>query len=388
MVTIQKKVRRIWRPVEWSLNFNIQGGALEQQHDADNNLYYPDRNVTPTLIEPIFRIIDRDTETSREATAELIDVTWKNSVNGGERQGCTAPDYEVYVDGTETIRKGSITVNRNVPYLTLVTLYFEAQWYDKVRKRTMKIGGSLLLNSRAAASLLLFTKLDKPNGVVLDPFELETEPLLPIRPIFQLGNDKLKDISIVGGWWYKVEAGKEIPVNVAEQIEFEGYDAATYTLTVRKDFIQDTILRFKSALFPDKKIPPAPPANCNKNDIRLVRKYPDGVEFSTNLDNNSLISGNITEVIGQATATVAGRGVIADPDKYWRCEWWTKPAAAGTDYTLTSVGFGPVRLPVAVGTELDVEVRIKERGPQAALLEGGKTVMQDGKVVTARKEAI
>ncbi len=388
MVTIQKKVRRIWRPVEWSLNFNIQGGALEQQHDADNNLYYPDRNVTPTLIEPIFRIIDRDTKTSREATAELIDVTWKNSVNGGERQGCTAPDYEVHVDGTETIRKGSITVNRNVPYLTLVTLYFEAQWYDRVRKRTMKIGGSLLLNSRAAASLLLFTKLDKPNGVVLDPFELETEPLLPIRPFFQLGDDKVDDLSIVGGWWYQVQGDSEVPVDVNSQIEFESYDPATYTLTVRKDFIQDAILRFKSALFPDKKIPPSPPANCNKNDIRLVRKYPDGVEFTTNLDNNSLISGNSTEVIGQATATVTGRGVIADPDKYWRCEWWIKPAAAGTDYTLTSVGFGPVRLPVAVGTELDVEVRIKERGPQAALLEGGKTVMQDGKVVTARKEAI
>lgn len=387
VLVIQQKTRRLWRPIEWSLNFNIQGGALQQQHDADNNLYYPDHNVTPTLIEPIFRVIDRDKGTSREATAELIDVTWKYSVNGGARQGCTGPDYEVYVDGTEAIRKGAITVNKNVPYLTLITLFFEAQWYDKMRKRTLKVGGSLLLNSRAVASLLLYTKLDKPNGVVVDPFELKTEPLLPIRPNFQLGDDKVADLSIIGGWWVKVEAGKEIPVNVNEHIEFESYNPATFTLVVRKDFIRDTLLRFKSALFPDKKIPSTAPSNCNQNDIRLVRKFPEGVEFSSNLDKNSLISGESTEVIGKVTATVAGRGTIANPDEYWRCEWWTKVAAAGTDYALTAVGFGPVHLPVALGNELDVELRIKEKGPQAALIMNGKIVTCGGKVVTVRKEA-
>ena len=136
-----------------------------------------------------------------------------------------------------------------------------------------EVEGSLLLSSRAVASLLLFTKLDKPNGVIIDPFSVEEEPLLPIKPVFQLGDEIVTDLSIIGGWWYKIEGGQEIAVNVSEHLEFESYDKSTYTLTVRRDFIRDTVLRFKSALFPDKQIPSSPPENCNRNDIRLIRKY-------------------------------------------------------------------------------------------------------------------
>lgn len=385
MITLSSKARRIWKAVEWSLNFNIQGGSLEQQHDADNDLFYPDRAVTPTLIEPVFRIIDKDKTASREATSELINVSWKYSENGGEKKGCVSPDYEVFADGTEDIRKGAIMVNRNIQYGTLVTLYFAAQYFDQVRKRTLKVEGSLLLNSRAVASLLLFTKLDKPNGVIIDPFSVEEEPLLPIKPVFQLGDEIVTDLSIIGGWWYKIEGGQEIAVNVSEHLEFESYDKSTYTLTVRRDFIRDTVLRFKSALFPDKQIPSSPPENCNRNDIRLIRKYPDGVSMESNQDGGSVVSGEATEVIGKVTATVSGRGVIANPDEYWTCDWWTKAATAGTDFVKAVRGFGPVRFPVPADNDLDIDVRIEERGPQAVWVENGKVVTYNGKAITNRK---
>ena len=385
MRTIQKKVRRIWRALDWSLNFNVQGGALEQQHDADNDLFYPDRTVTPTLIEPVFRIIDRDKSTSYDATAELINVSWKYSENGGDKQGCVSPDYEVFADGTEDIRKGSIMVNRNVPYGTVVTLYFAAQYFDNVRKRTLKVEGSLLLNSRAVASLLLFTKINQPNGVIIDPFNVESDPLLPVKPFFQLGDEQVTDLSIIGGWWFKVEGDQEIAVNPDEHLEFESYDPSTFTLTVRKDFIRDIVLRFKSALFPDKQIPSSAPSNSNKNDIRLIRKYPDGVSFETNQDGGAVISGDATEVIGTVIATVANRGVIENPDEYWTCDWWTKASAAGTDYVKSVRGFGPVKLNMPANNDLDIDIRIEERGPQAALSIDGNIVTYDGKAVTNRK---
>ena len=57
---LYSKSQKIYRPITWTVTFAVSGGTTDQQHDADNDLFYPDRTVTPTLIEPTFHIVDRD----------------------------------------------------------------------------------------------------------------------------------------------------------------------------------------------------------------------------------------------------------------------------------------------------------------------------------------
>lgn len=380
---LKTKSVKVYRPIQWSLNFAVKGGATMQQHDADNNLFYPDREVTPTLLEPVFRIIDRDRKTSREATSELINISWKQIVNGKAATECNTPDYDVITDATEDMRKGSIVVNKNVPYLTNILLKFSAQYYDSVRKRTLKVEGAIPLTTSSAASLLLYTKLDKPNCIICDPFVMETQPSEVIKPIFQLGDEKVTDLGFIGGWWYEVYAGVEIPVNVAEDITFDKLDTATFALTVSKTCVRDTLLRFKSALFPDKKIPASPPANCNRNDIRLVRKYPPGIEFEVFTSGGGFVSGAATKTIGRVIVT-GSRGIIPDPDRYWTFTWQTKSTSAGSVYKDVTKGAGPVELPLL--DEIDINVKVEEKGPLAAVFSGGAMLVSGSKAVVTQLE--
>lgn len=381
---LKTKSIKVYRPVQWSLNFEIKGGSTMQQHDADNNLFYPDREVTPSLIEPVFRVIDKDKKTTREATSELINITWKQVINGAAPADCNTPDYDIITDATEDMRKGAIVVNKNVPHLTNILLKFSAQYYDTIRKRTLKVEGDISLTTSSVASLLLYTKLDKPNCIICDPFVMETEPQEVIKPIFQLGDEKLTDLSIIGGWWYEVVNGVEKAVNVEEDITFDRLDPATFSLTVSKTCVRDTLLRFKSALFPDKKIPATPPANCNQNDIRLVRKYPPGIDFEVFTSGSGFVSGEATKTIGQVTVT-GPKGVIANPDKYWTFTWQTRSAAAGSEYKTVAKGSGPVELPLT--DDIDINVKVEEKGPLAIITStNGAVIVSDGKAVVIQLE--
>ena len=385
---LYSKSQKIFRPIDWTITFRVSGGTLDQQHDADNDLFYPDRTVTPTLIEPTFHIVDRDAKSSRDATAELINISWKQIVNAAEPVDCNTPDYDVSTEGTEDRKKGSIIVNKNVPYLTTITLKFSAQYFDQRRKRTLKVEKDIPLTTASVASLLLYTKLNRPTTYLIDPFSLETPEQYTdvITPAFQLGDEQLTDTSVIGGWWFSLENGAEVAVNPAEDIRFDAIDPDTFALTVDKRCFDDTVLRFKSSLHPDKVIPPSAPANANIEDIRLIRKYPAGIDFQQVLSGDGFVSGEATKTVGRVVVT-GPKGVVSSPDKYWTCDWLVKESAAGTTYTKVAQGFGPVDLPMK-SDSIDICAEIHEKGAFAALTtdDGKLLTADDGKVIMAQIE--
>ena len=386
---LYSKSQKIFRPIDWTITFRVSGGTLDQQHDADNDLFYPDRTVTPTLIEPTFHIVDRDAKSSRDATAELINISWKQVVNAAEPVDCNTPDYDVSTEDTEDRKKGSIIVNKNVPYLTTITLKFAAQYFDKRRKRTLKVEKDIPLTTASVASLLLYTKLNRPTTYLIDPFQLDTPEQYQdvITPSFQLGDEQLTDTSVVGGWWFVLDGGKEVAVNPAEDIRFDAIDPKTFALTVDKRCFNDSVIRFKSSLHPDKVIPSTAPVNANIEDIRLVRKYPDGIEFKQVLGGDGFVNGDATYTVGEVIAS-GPQGVVANPDKYWTCDWLIKDSAAGTTYNKVATGFGPVKLPMKTD-EIDICTEIYEKGAYALLVDepNGRALTSDtGQVIIVQKE--
>lgn len=242
----------------------------------------------------------------------------------------------------------------------------------------------MALTSRSVASLLLYSKLDKPSCVICDPFEIEKAPLCKITPFFQIGKDKVNDLSIIGGWWYYLdEAGKEQPVNVNSGLMYNSYDPKTFSLTIDKGWVSDVVLRFKSALFPDKKIPSVPPVSANANDVRLVRKYPDGITFERVLSADGAVSAGLNQCPARVVAT-GPDGVIEDPDKYWTVEWQLRDTSAGAEYKTVATGFGPVMLNITGKQAQDVQIIIKERDYQSKdvfVTLNGKLLVCGGKAV-------
>ena len=385
---IYSKSQKIYRPIEWTVTFAVSGGTLEQQHDADNDLFYPDRTVTPTLIEPTFHIVDRDTKSSRDATAELINISWKQVVNGAAPVDCNTPDYDVATEGSVDRKKGSIIVNKNVSYLTTITLKFSAQYFDTKRKRTLKVEKDIPLTTASVASLLLHTKLDRPNTFLINPFYLDTPAQYQevVTPFFQLGDEQLKDTSVIGGWWYVVEGGKETPVTPVEDVRVDSVDPKTFALTVDKRCIDDTLFRFKSSLHPDKKIPVTAPANAYVDDIRFIRKYPDGIKFEKVIGGDGFVSGDAKSTTGKVVVT-GPKGIIPNPDKYWTCDWYVKDSAAGTTFNKVKTGFGPVKLPMTTDS-IDIEIEIHEKGAYCLLVddEGNTFVGENGEDIIVQKE--
>lgn len=382
MITLKKRIRKQFKPLEWSLSLVVKGGSTEQQHDADNNIYYPDRGLTSTLIEPQFSITDRDSILpSGNANNSLINISWKQVIAGRE-SGCNTPDYELITNGTDALRKGSIIVSKNVLPTTPVVLLFSAEYYDSRTQETIKLSERITLNTLSVATLLMYTKLDKPSAVHCNPFEMVTSPLEVVKPIFQLGDSLLTDMSKVGAWWYKFENGVERLMSVVDDLELESI-GSDKTLIIRKRYIRDTLFRLKTAFFPDGRIPASPPAHCNINDVRFLRKYPAGCHFEMVLSGQGEVSANATSCLGKVVATLKG-GVVADPDQYWMCLWLLRKAGAGNSYTQVADGFGPVKLPVGSENLSDVQVTIVEKGPLAAITCDGKLLTHNGAIVVTQ----
>ena len=366
---LNDKIEKVYKPIDWSIQLIPKGGSAQQQHDVDNDLYYPDREVTPLLIEPEFRIIDRDKKASRIANNELTGISWKY-IYLGDELACNTPDFDVFTEKTSDVVKGAIMVNRNVAYLQPITLVFYAEYYDKNRKRTLTIRETIPLSTNPSASLALFTKLDVPPAVICNPFELEANPLEVIKPIYQIGDKTVTEN--VKGWWYKVVNGEEIAVNVDTDLCFESLVGDV--LTVRKDFVRETLFRFKSAFFPDGNIPTTPPANCNVNDVWFIRRYPN-VEFEQKVSGQGFVSGAATSFLGELIATTAD-GVVSEPDKYWTAVWKMKSTAAGSSYSVIGRGFGPHTFAFALYAA-DLQIEISDKGPMAALIDNDGKILVD-----------
>ena len=373
-ILLEDKVRRIFQPLKTAFSMYVVGGSTVQLHDADNNIYYPDRSITELMIQPSLSIVDPDKVLANgNKNNDMIQIQWTQVVNGVESP-VDENYFEVITAARDGLLKGAIIVKKNVPYLTPYVLKFYAEYYDTRTKTTLKFIDKILLRTSSVASLLLVTQIDKASSEICNPMDA-TDVLSIIKPTYHLGKDIVSDLTQIGWWWEQVVAGVEEDFNADNSLAFVS-TAADGTLTVNKEYVGDLLLRLYSGYFPDGNIPALPPANANVNEVRYIRRFPKNLTFQHYIGGGGQLSAKATQTFGKVIG-MDGNGRVVDLSKTHFITWQTKKSAAGTTYQDAAYGQDVV-LPVdAANNETDVRIIINELEHRKALADSDGAILVD-----------
>jgi hypothetical protein len=374
-IILDKKLRRRFKPLQPTFSMTVVGGSVAQLHDADNNIFYPDREITELMIQPVLNIADPDKAISDgNKNDAFIQIRWTQVVNGVESP-VDENFYEVVTSARNGLMKGALIVRKNVPYLTPTSLIFHAEFFDPRTGTTLKFDETILLRTTSVASLLLVTQLDKANQEICNPMNL-TDINCVITPSFFLGKDKLTDFSKIGLWWKIVTSDSELSCNKANHIAILS-STAKGVLSVDKRCVEKLLLRLYSAYFPDANIPANPPANANINEVLMLRKFPANLAYKQKVGANGLISSSATQTVGQVLAH-DGKGYVENLDETHSITWQTKRSSAGTSFKDVARGQTAI-LPVADGdNDTDVRAVVNQRPAYTAdVTEKGERIVDE-----------
>ena len=154
-------VTTLHTPQTLLLTLRAASGTLTQAQDITQNLWSPDRTLTPLVIESVFSAYDPDTKSRASAAASL-----KWYVNDVEIQTtATSSDYYRVDTATGGIKAGSLVVRKNVSYTTPVTIRCEATYQGRTEK------AEVVLTSENKPDVFYTLDLMTPNVVKYRPLE-------------------------------------------------------------------------------------------------------------------------------------------------------------------------------------------------------------------------
>lgn len=183
------KLIRLYKPLHVSLSLITISSTLSQEYDVNTKTYTPDRRIIPTIIQPIFKIIDPskklvDGIVNKELVAESI--KWfmgepddiKLGANDGIQKAVEIkPDNPYFtIDSTSnTNNRGRLTVRLNTQ--EPIKLFFQATFIDNVKlggevkkRREVSSQGEVLLSTNISASSPLELIVDYGRGDTFNPF--------------------------------------------------------------------------------------------------------------------------------------------------------------------------------------------------------------------------
>lgn len=141
---IKKKIQRVPRSPHISSGIRPEGGASANQEVLTSDEFYPDRTLTPLVLQPYLSYTDATTgKTVENALPELIDGNWYRLTDTNRSLGiCEATKISMAQTGTDAngdvitvfsvvstpgaSNYGRLTVRENVPVGTEITYIFEA----------------------------------------------------------------------------------------------------------------------------------------------------------------------------------------------------------------------------------------------------------------------
>jgi len=184
-------VTTLHTPQTLLLTLRAASGTLTQAQDITQNLWSPDRTLTPLVIESVFSAYDPDTKSRASAAASL-----KWYANDVEIQTtATSSDYYRVDTDTGGIKAGSLVVRKNVSYTTPVTIRCEATYQGRTEK------AEVVLTSENKPDVFYTLDLMTPNVVKYRPLE-DASSLKTFKAFVQYGDRPLSQDEEVGYFWY------------------------------------------------------------------------------------------------------------------------------------------------------------------------------------------
>lgn len=213
-------LKRIYRPLKATISMITIDSQLAQEYDTDNDIFYPDRRIVPTVIQPILHVHDPSglipseviydengvlIKDERQKNEEIStdSLNWYiNTISEDNRIKDDNSDFKIY-KGKDRNR-GRITVFCNTPDTNPIRLIFEGTYYDTVTingvskvRRKVPFQGAITLVSNIKAKTPIELKKYYPRGQFRTP--LSEHPKLSMSVGLHDGVEFIP----AAHWWYK-----------------------------------------------------------------------------------------------------------------------------------------------------------------------------------------
>lgn len=369
---ISKNIRRNFSPLNATCDLVVEGGALHQIFRPDTDEYSPDRAITPLTVRPVIRVVDVDGIFGNGiANARLGDIKWfANKIN-------VSGNSKYVIDTTSTENKGTLKIYQNVAAGSSLTLYFEGIIPDTRNGKSLKVNGSILLNTNIVSKEKVTAEIDKPKVILFDPINTMTK--LTIKATVYLA-DNILAAQNTKIWWYKrINDGTLSLIDPEDDLEYiSGINTATLVLDQRYVNKKKDYRVVADFVKTGTVVPAIPSTRAAFLDFSIRRKYPawemDVLSFGDLTANQNVIS---TKAL-----ITAGRTIIDNPANYFSIRWYSKNSS-GTE---KQYGFGSEQEVPADVTGLntggiEIGADILEKDSLKALSIGSVVITVNGKLI-------
>lgn len=209
----------IFTPLEPIVTIVTIGSQLSQEHDVDTGEFVPNRIIVPTVIQPNVVITDPDgliANGNKNSQLVSSSVKWYvGEIKAANEILASNADYLIDRSATET--RGRITVKKNVPSNSPLTLVFTATFTDIYNgnvRRKIDVIESATLTSSVRAGIKNEVTVQAIGGSIYNP-------LVPMSFIKLQAQLKRGSTDLTGHyWWYKKVGSNETILDSA----YTGYN--------------------------------------------------------------------------------------------------------------------------------------------------------------------
>lgn len=382
-----KRLGLIYDPLHISTALVCKGGSLTQVHNAEEDEYVPDREITPLELTPEVFINDPN-GVLENGQVELSGIMWyaipKDVADQLGNLSYLSDEISRYLitgatEGFAVAEDGTLTVSRNVEYLDPIVLVFTASYLDMRSGNVIRLQASSTLTTTSVAVAAVLS-LDKPSSFLFNP--MADTGLRTIKAALLLGG-KAPDTDNCSTrfWWYKVVNGSESLVDPNNDLFYES-GQNTDSLVIDPRYVDGSLhLRCKAEYaVGDDSLPSSPTASCLTAETTVVRRYPD-YTMDHIVHGGVEVPAGATVVKNECVVTV-GRTVLASASEWFSVKWTIKRAVTGAEEI--TLGYGDSIMIDASEFEdgADVGLEIEEREPLRALAVNGVALSINGKVIT------
>lgn len=377
-----KRLSILHTPLNVSMSLLCEGGSTSQAHCAETGAYVPDRTLTPLVLTPSVYIQDPDgILESGEAT--LTGVAWyeipEELVSEVTDESYYTGELSQYLivsgsNGYTVSSGGTLTVAKNIPYLSPVVLVFTANIADTRSGKVIRVHATATLSTTSVVETATLS-LDKPASFTFDP--LVDTGVRTIVADYRLGGIAPdSELCTVYYWWYhEDEDGDLVLIDEDEDLFYES-GQGTATLVIDPSYLdkERIVCKAEHVYAGDAELS-SPTSSCLSAETTIVRRYGD-YDFENYVHGGTDVASSASYVHNECVVT-AGQEVLDSPSEFFTVVWYIKTATYSAGWRV--IGYGDtIDIPTEdVADGVDVGLDLEEFAPHAAVAIDEDTVLAD-----------
>jgi hypothetical protein len=328
-----------YSPLLLSHGLTVTGSVpSKQSYNADEDEYEPDYTLTPLVVQPFVRIMDKDgVLVTGSVNEKLTNMSW-TEYEGNSKKTIETSNTN-YVMSTAGSDKGKLVVKRNVSDGAPVTLVFYAEYYDDRTKQVSVIQDSILISCKNASPEVPVLTLTADGTSIYNP--LRDNATQTVKATLYLGKKECPAANRLFVWEI-MRDGAWYTLGSSNLDYFATVSSDTSTLTMRRDLMGEGVSIRCRARYSRDGVPStvtltneAPTAAAN-----FVRRIPN-LDYEISGVPYNLAGG--TGAIHPQVIIRDAKGILSDPSAELLPLWLiaTNKASGSLSYETVAHGYKP-----------------------------------------------